>query len=381
MGAAGVQLGPRVVSLAADLKHRLGIPYRKVADLLWIAFQFPVSAGGLWRATARLADQCIPSYLALVEKLRLSSVVSVDETGWRIGSQGVWLWVFASDEVTVYVIAASRHAEVPQQVLGEDFGGILLVDGWHGYRSLPYRKAQCARHLLRRCDEEIELSRWGTRVRQHIAFPQAIKRLLQRGIQLKHQQTLMSPAAYEKKAARLLKRFRKLIRRRFRWDSHIRLAKSLKWRKSQVLLFLKVPELPATNNLAEQQIRPAVVLRKISAGNRTYAGAFVHQVLASITQSAHRSGQQFVDFAPSLLTSPHPVIAPLRVLSDINSGGTSEPVRRSGSELGGKPGERNLTPPPSPSRRIHRHPQRHRGAHRRTRCLARSGQPPGPSPP
>jgi transposase len=320
--------------------------------------------------------------LALVEKLRLSSVVSGDETGWRIGRQGVWLWVFATDELTVYVIAASRNVDVPEQVLGEDFGGILLTDGWQAYRSLPYKKAQCASHLLRRCDEEIEMERWwAPKVRQKKAFPKAIKRLLQRAIQLKHQQALMSPAAYDKRVARLEKRFRELIRRRFSWPGDIRFAKSLKRRKSQVLLFLRVPELPPTNNLAEQQIRPAVVLRKISAGNRTNAGAFVHQVLASVTQTAYRSGQRFVDFAPSLLTSPQPLIAPLRVLTDINSGGTLEPVRRNGSELGRESREGNLAPPPSEPGRIHRNSQCHRGPHRRTRCLTPRGQASGPSPP
>jgi transposase len=381
-GAAGIQLGARVVALAADLKHRLGVTYRKVAELLWIAFRFRVSAGGLWRAIARLADKCIPSYLALVEKLRLSSVVSADETGWRIARQGVWLWVFATDELTVYVIAASRNIDVPQEVLGEHFGGILLTDGWQAYRSLPYQKAQCARHLLRRCDEELEIDlSWEPQLRRGKAFPRAIKRLLQRAIQLKHQRALMSPAAYEKKVARLEKRFGKLIRRRFRWHGHMRLAKSLKWRQSQVLLFLKVPELPPTNNLAEQQIRPAVVLRKISAGNRTSAGAFVHQILASVTQSAYRSGQRFVDFASSLLKSPQPLIAPLTMLTDINLGGTLEPVRRNSSEPCRESREDNFAPPPSEPRRIHRNSERPRGAHRRTRCLTRRSQAPGPSPP
>ena len=386
-GTAGIHLGPRSIALASDLKHRLGVTYRKIADLLWVAFRFPVSAGGLWRAIARMADKSIPSYLALVEKLRLSSVVCCDETGWRIGGKGAWLWVFATSELTVYTIASSRNGDVPEQVLGEGFPGILLTDGWQAYQSLPYRKAQCSRHLVRHCDELLDVSyelvRWpgtgyGGRRRN---FPQAIKSLLLAAIRLKRWQEQMSPVRYQKKAKALRERFRCLIRRRPACPGNARLAKHLRRHKSEVLLFLTEPELPATNNLAEQQIRPAVILRKISAGNRTHAGALVHQVLASVTQTAHRHGERFVDFAPSLLTSPQPLIAPLRVLTDINPGATLEPVRRNGSELGRGPGEGNLATPPSKPRRIHRHPQRHRGPHRRTGWLTGGDQASGPSPP
>jgi len=53
-GAAGVCLGPRAMALAADLKHRLGIPYRKITELLEITFGLEVTAGGLCQADARL---------------------------------------------------------------------------------------------------------------------------------------------------------------------------------------------------------------------------------------------------------------------------------------------------------------------------------------
>jgi transposase len=46
----------------------------------------------------------------------------------------------------------------------------------------------------------------------------------------------------------------------------------------------------ATNNLAEREGRPAVIARKLSAGNRTEAGAETHAVLASVLswKSAHK---------------------------------------------------------------------------------------------
>ncbi|WP_376789652.1 IS66 family transposase zinc-finger binding domain-containing protein [Thermoflexus sp.] len=56
-GAAGVSLGPRAKALTADLKHRLGIPYRKITELFETAFGLEVSPGGLCQADACLAEK------------------------------------------------------------------------------------------------------------------------------------------------------------------------------------------------------------------------------------------------------------------------------------------------------------------------------------
>jgi transposase len=50
-GAAGVSVGPRAQALAADLKHRRGIPYRKITELCEVAFGLEVSPGGAGHLT------------------------------------------------------------------------------------------------------------------------------------------------------------------------------------------------------------------------------------------------------------------------------------------------------------------------------------------
>ena len=43
--------------------------------------------------------------------------------------------------------------EVPQEILGPDFDGYLIVDGFSAYTVLEYAKGQCNAHLLRRSKE------------------------------------------------------------------------------------------------------------------------------------------------------------------------------------------------------------------------------------
>jgi hypothetical protein len=73
-----------------------------------------------------------------------SHVVHADETGWRIGRLNAWLWVFSSQEVTIYAIRPSRGHDVPEDILGPDFDGYLVVDGLKSYDVLEVAKGRNA---------------------------------------------------------------------------------------------------------------------------------------------------------------------------------------------------------------------------------------------
>ena len=129
-------LGPRAVALASELNKELGLSPQKTAKAL-ARFGIQVSAGGVVQAIARQARALEPTYRALIEGVRCSPTVAPDETGWRINGQKAWLWAFAGEDVTVYLIAAGRGYEHAAEVLGEDYSGVLERDGWAPYRRSP----------------------------------------------------------------------------------------------------------------------------------------------------------------------------------------------------------------------------------------------------
>ena len=153
LGAAAVQLGPRVLGLAAELKHGMGIPYRKIKRVFSVGYGLEVSPGGLARGGQRLARQGEPTYEQLMQVLRESAVVNADETSWKIGGEKAWLWVFTNQEATVYTIDPTRAHEVAERVLGEEFDGVLGCDCFPAYDPLPYRQQKCLGHLLKRCSK------------------------------------------------------------------------------------------------------------------------------------------------------------------------------------------------------------------------------------
>jgi hypothetical protein len=72
-----------------------------------------------------------------------------------------------------------------------------------------------------------------------------------------------------------------------------KVANRLRKKRDRLFTFLYHDNVDATNNLAERQLRPAVIARKVSCGNRTEKGAATWQTLASISATA---SQQQVSF-------------------------------------------------------------------------------------
>ena len=128
IGAAGVQLGPRALALAADLNKAKGLSMRKACAVLRDCFGLQLSSGGLSQALDRLAAKVKPQYDAIATELRQAPALHSDETSWWVAGPGWWLWVFTTQLLTFYVVAQSRGRELLNDILGKDFGGVLVSD-------------------------------------------------------------------------------------------------------------------------------------------------------------------------------------------------------------------------------------------------------------
>jgi len=294
-GSAGVVIGPRAKALAADLKHRLGVPYGKVAEVLEVGFGLPVSRGGLCQADARLAKQAQPVYAELIDLIRQSAMAHADETGWRIGTLAAWLWVFTNRDLTVYTIARGRGHEVVVKVLGAEFAGILVSDCFTAYdhQALAnWLKQKCVGHLLKDLSEMNE-SKTGGAVR----FARVVTTVLRAALQLRDQKGRLPAADFAVQAVQLEARLDALIdtRRQLTDADNARFAKRLRKHREHLLRFLYVAGLDATNNQAERMLRPAVITRKTGGCNRTQGGAETHSILASVLTTCRQQGFSILD--------------------------------------------------------------------------------------
>jgi transposase len=311
LGAAGNTLGLVVLTMAAELKHRLGVSYRKVTDFLATYADLHVAPAAFVRAEQRLADLARPTYELLLEALRQSHVVHADETGWRIGRLNAWLWVFSSKDVTIYAIRPSRGHDVPEDILGPDFDGYLVVDGLNSYDVLAVATGRCNGHLLRRSKDLHDVV-----PAKEQPYLESLSALLQEAIDLAQRRDSLTATGYTRRVQEIENRLddwldglpRSVSPELDRLDKHIRAHRG-EW-----LVFLHDPEVPPTNNHAEQMLRPAVITRKVGGCNKTLWGALVHSVLASIMVSCKRQGKRFLDLARRLWPSSDPQAVPLEAL-------------------------------------------------------------------
>ena len=299
-GAAGVMVGPRAKALATDLKHRLGVSYGKVSEVLNDAFGLQVSRSGWCQADQKLAQTAQPVYEKLLDLVRQCSVVHADETGWRIGTLSAWLWVFTNREITVYAIRANRSSDVVIDILGEKFKGILASDGFLAYdekRLSTWLKQKCLSHLLTDL-KEMKESKTG----RALQFARLLTVLLQAALALKTEKPNLDPFTFAQRARALETRLDQLIapQRRFTDRENARFAKRLRKHRPHLLRFLYVDGLDATNNQAERMLRPAVITRKTNGCNRSTGGASTHAILSSVLVTCRQHSIPILDYLVQL---------------------------------------------------------------------------------
>jgi len=295
-GAAGVLVGPRAKALATDLKHRLGVSYGKVSEVLQDAFGLQVSRSGWCQADQKLANAARPVYERLIELIRQCSVVHADETGWRIGTLAAWLWVFTNREITVYTIRANRSSDVVLDLLGEKFKGVLASDDFLAYddrRLITWLKQRCLSHLLTDLKEMQE-----RKTGRALQFARQMTTLLRTAMQLKVEKPSLDPFTFAQRAQALENQLDRLIslRRRLSDPDNVRFAKRLRKHRPHLLRFLYVDGLEATNNQAERMLRPAVITRKTNGCNRTQPGAEAHAILASVLVTCHQHAVPILNY-------------------------------------------------------------------------------------
>jgi hypothetical protein len=129
-----------------------------------------------------------------------------------------------------------------------------------------------------------------------VGFPRAVKGLLKDAIALSHRHGELAPSTMSQYTRGIERRADQLLASHLTHEDNRRLRDHLLAHRDQLFPCLYDPKVPATNNLAEQQLRGAVVTRKIGGCNRTDAHAESHAIIASVAQTAHRNGLTLTDF-------------------------------------------------------------------------------------
>ena len=285
LGAASAQLGAQAIAFAVILNKQLGLSFGKIATLFRQQYRLTVTRSGLVHAVHRAARHAQPAYAALCQQVRGSPVVTPDETGWKVAGHLHWLWTATTPTTTVYAILAGRGYPEAATLLGEDFAGVIVRDGWAPYRRFTKAIHQtCLAHLLRRC-------RLLQTDHPRAPFSPAVKQILRQALALRDRYLAGQVSAHGLAVARghLIERLNHRLDRPGTVTDVRRFAAHLAVEWPALFTFLFEPALiDATNWRAEQALRPAGVTRKVCGGNRSPHGANSQQILASVVRTAQQ---------------------------------------------------------------------------------------------
>jgi transposase len=299
LGAAASQLGPDAQAAAVLLNKQAGLSHGKVAACFRALFGITLTRGASAQVALRAARRLRPAQQALLQNLRDSEQLKADETGWRVGGQPAWLHAWVGDRATAYAIDPHRSADALERVIGRDWAGVLVRDGWASYdRFSEAIHQQCLAHVLRRARELLAVATRGA-----VRFPRQVIALFTEAVHLRSRYHAGAVPAEEVWAARdaFDGRLLELAARPRAVPAYQVLAAHL-WRYAESWFsFLSEPSLPATNWPAEQALRPAVVNRKVWGGNRTAAGAAAQSVLMSVIETCRRQTRPALDFVSETL--------------------------------------------------------------------------------
>ena len=279
------RIGPRAKAFAAFLRYGVKISKRDVSALFRKAFNLKISSSSIDGFMDSLKEEAKYIYDELLASLKKGPFIHADETGWKLDGKNHWLWKFSNKKICFSHIDKGRGQKVVESILGKDYDGVLISDFLSAYNKIHTKaKQRCLVHLLRDLKKVAEY--WHND-KEILRYCKRLKKILEDAMML-HKEYLGREwdEDYYTKRARLndsLKDFsfpnpNKRILKRF--------ANRLKRHKGEIFTFLYIKDIDPHNNHAEQQIRPDVIFRKITFGNRSISGAENHSVLMSILQTA-----------------------------------------------------------------------------------------------
>ena len=297
----GATLGNRVLVLSAWLHYALGNTLSQIAEIFNFHLSLKVTPGGLSQMWRRLAQILYAWYETIQQQALDSAVLNADETGWRVNGKTHWLWCFATGESSFFMIHRSRGSPALFAFFIQEFAGTLVGDFWGAYNAVACALRQkCLVHLLRDLEH---VERYKSPGPHWPPFAKKLRRTIADAIRLWRRREELAPETYASRRACLTQRLAELIATSWEDPQARRLIKRLRRHRDEVFTFLDQPGVPFDNNLAERAIRPAVILRKNSYGNRSEQGADSQAVLMSVFFTLKKRGHNPVKTVHEALTA------------------------------------------------------------------------------
>jgi transposase len=244
-----------------QIEKQTGIGYSSLVD-------------AMHQLSKRLKD--VPN--ALIQTYRDSLVKHADETGWRTDGNNGYAWLFCTPQISIFRVRRTRSASVPREVFGEKpVPGVLVVDRYNGYNKMPCSIQYCYAHLLRTVKDLEKDFPENTEIE---SFVEALALQLTNAISLR---TLdITEKQFKRQAAKIKDEILNIVNRQARHPAIQKIQDIFREKADRLYHWADDRNVPADNNLAERELRPLVIARKISFGSQSDVGAKTREILMTV---------------------------------------------------------------------------------------------------
>lgn len=299
-------IGPQARTVAITLWQD-GIPVDKVSRIFTDVFDLDVNPSAICNWYTQAAKVAMPVYEAIKQKVKTSSEIHADETGWLIQRRRAWLWIFINYALCLYVASKSRGSQVVKDTLGENYHGVLHSDFYGAYTFVKSIKQKCHAHLLRMANDILQMNGL---VSQDKTGVEMIRFIVQESINSYNLYKSGKITAEDLNQQGQLNKNElvHIASQTFINDDAKRLGKLILKRQNELFVFMSNPNhAEPTNNRAERGLRPLVVVRKNSYGSISEQGAKSLAVIGSLIQTGRLHN-----------TKPYSIIKALVLKSDVD---------------------------------------------------------------
>ena len=284
---AGTPFGPNIHALLAYLHHSHHVGFERLARLAREMFGLTISEGAIANALRRLTTPLEAERAAIRRKLRAAEVVWSDETTTRINGRLHWQWVFVTPEAVLHEIAPRRARAVAQDVMGGHKPAVWVSDRYAGQQEMAVAHQVCLAHVLR--DVQYAIDSGDT------VFGPALARLLAWTIAIGRRRGELKDSTLRHYRIKADCRLDRLLATHPSHPAGRTLQAQVKAWRTRYFIFVQDRRVSPTNNVAEREIRPSVVFRKVTGGFRSEWGPSVHAGYRSVTSTARIAGQPAFD--------------------------------------------------------------------------------------
>ena len=301
---ATVQYGARAQAAMVHLNQNHAVSVHRTAALMKDFFGLSVSQATVLKAAQAGANILQATVQDIGQGVARSAVAHADESGLRVAKTLHWLHVLATDTLTWMGCHPKRGSEAFESLgLLQQFKGVLVHDGWIPYKALECQHALCNQHHLRELTYLLE--------EQDQSWAGDMIELLTHA---NHQDNLncadaKAPRYESQKYQGEVRNLRTLYdailaqalaenpiapptgkRGRTKQSKVTNLIGRLIDYSDDVWRFMTQPNVPFTNNLAEQTVRMPKVKQKVSGCFRTPQGAKNYCAIRSYCATMHKQG-------------------------------------------------------------------------------------------